>query len=129
MDNLMPDLKRLRLLRATVAAKEPDQIVMEQWKCDTSACALGWASLDPTFNKEGLTLEWGPNYWGEPAWIPTYAGSTMYDAGARFFGITESEAQQLFDPLTDEEFELELSDKEAFLIRLDNLLEKHNAND
>jgi hypothetical protein len=127
MDALMPDLKRLQRLREIVAAKEPDQVNMEQWKCGTTACALGWASLDPTFNKEGLNLELGPNYWGETAWIPTYNGSTMYDAGARFFDLFLDEAQELFDPVTEDEWELYPSDKQAFLIRLDNLLEKYDA--
>jgi hypothetical protein len=58
--------------------------------CNTAACALGSACLYKPFMKEGLKLD-GNN-------LPTYKRHEEFDAGAKFFGITDSESNYLFSP-------------------------------
>lgn len=69
----------------------------EQHSCGTIACALGSAALYPPFIKAGLKirklkLEMGGGW----------AGNVMYKgyqgdwAGAKFFGISQDEAEDLF---------------------------------
>lgn len=59
--------------------------------CSTASCALGSASLLPWFRRRGLVPE-----------IEQYSVRFKYyydfEAGAKFFGITEDESYYLFDP-------------------------------
>ena len=62
-------------------------------RCDTAACALGSAALDPWHNAQGLRF---PKKGG---WAPYYGGSTDgVEAGRRFYGITYGESEWLFIP-------------------------------
>ena len=62
--------------------------------CDTAACALGMAALDPELQEEGLTVSvWGGN---ANALIPSYGELTEWCAGAAFFGISDMAAEALF---------------------------------
>jgi len=57
--------------------------------CRSAACALGSAALHPHFMAQGLELR---EYW------PYYEGKDGYNAGAAFFGLTDYESEQLFNP-------------------------------
>lgn len=61
--------------------------------CDTTACALGWAALDPQFNREGLVPL---IHNGEL--IPHFkdTGGEGVHAAAKFFDITVADALRLF---------------------------------
>lgn len=61
--------------------------------CDTTACALGWAALDPQFNREGLVplICDGDLI---PHFIDT--GGQGAHAAAKFFDITDTDALRLF---------------------------------
>lgn len=63
--------------------------------CGTAACALGSAAIHPPFIRQGLRMrvERGDNE-GEPY----YLGKSGYEAGEKFFGITDEEAQKIFSP-------------------------------
>ncbi len=73
--------------------------------CGTSACALGWAGTIPEFRKRGLRLEineedptqadvtFRPE--GEDYSVNSYKN---LHAGAIFFGISNEEADTLFNP-------------------------------
>lgn len=67
-----------------------------------SACALGWASLDITFRKQGLTPSYVRYEDGKTRFrIPIYQdGSSGYIAAERFFGLSENWARYIFDPTT-----------------------------
>lgn len=69
-------------------------------KCGFAGCALGWASIDPTFNDAGLNL--GGRDEDEPAIFHVEWGKEIlaFDAGEYFFEISESESYFLFDPDT-----------------------------
>lgn len=123
----MPNLERLRHLRALVADKDDDQISMDQWTCDTQACALGWAALDPVFNAAGLNLKVGLNNWDEQEMVPSFNGFTCYVAAEDFFDLSVDEVFNLFDPINDSEFGNfpSWTEKAIFLERLDNLLESY----
>lgn len=59
-------------------------------KCGTAACALGWACIIPEFAEAGLRFSDGPHK------IPIYRDLSNYAAGAKFFGITEGQSENLF---------------------------------
>jgi hypothetical protein len=66
--------------------------------CGTQACALGWAALDPGFQKEGLRAEWSDTPEGGRLYLiisDTY-GRIEERAGAAFFGLSMQEAYDLF---------------------------------
>src|SRR6185369_6099676 len=72
--------------------------------CNTSACALGWATAIPEFAKAGLALrvnEIGSGF-------PTYKGEIDY--GERFFGMTDEESDFCFGNL---DYNVLLDRKEA----------------
>lgn len=58
--------------------------------CGTTACAGGYAAMDPTFNKQGLSLH--PHYDS-----PRYGGHDGFWALEDFFGLNEEEVNYLFD--------------------------------
>ena len=62
-------------------------------QCGTAACALGWATRDPEFRKQGLTFD--PDVC-TPLYIDGEHHWRWEDAGAAFFGITSAQAEYLF---------------------------------
>jgi len=89
--------------------------------CGTIACAGGWLTLHPKFRELGLGVDSYdfPNRFNN---FPTFNGETHNKALARFFGITESDADDLFRQRT--RYEREGTDKELFLRRLRSFLAK-----
>lgn len=67
--------------------------------CGTSACALGYAAMHPAFRRAGLRLVankgWNAD---EQPFIPMVDALRAENAGAKFFGIDEEEADDLFLP-------------------------------
>lgn len=69
--------------------------------CQTSACALGHAALDPKFQKLGLgiTMDFEVNSPRDRRGSVTYRNyGSAIDVGGAFFGIDEYEARELFMP-------------------------------
>lgn len=64
---------------------------LEQFRCDTAACALGSAALDPWHIARGLHF---PRY----ETSPVYRSKAGDEAGAAFYHITEGESLWLFMP-------------------------------
>lgn len=64
---------------------------LEQFRCDTAACALGSAALDPWHIARGLHF---PRYDNSPV----YLGRAGDEAGAAFYHITLAESLWLFMP-------------------------------
>lgn len=64
-------------------------------KCNTTACALGWAATLPENKKVGLKLRYATG-----AINVSYKGHYSYSAGEHCFGISEQESFWLFDPKT-----------------------------
>ncbi len=62
-------------------------------RCATAVCALGTACLVPEFKERGLALQWEG-----AGLIPVFEGEIMFEAGAKFFGISNDESLYLFDP-------------------------------
>lgn len=59
--------------------------------CGTAACALGWATMIPSFRRAGLHL----GRYGEPVITD---GEHPLDAAETLFGINQYEADSLFIP-------------------------------
>ena len=74
--------------------------VGDDWKgaqnlsCGTQACALGWAATMPTFRRLGLYLK----QTGYPA-LKGDTRSDAFEAAAKLFGISISDAYALFSPM------------------------------
>lgn len=68
--------------------------------CQTHACALGLAALDPDFKKDGLDYRFVPasRDYAFGMMVPTFEGEEGMHAGARFFGISYSDSRYLFEP-------------------------------
>ena len=61
-------------------------------ECGTSACALGWAALDPEFNKKGLNTFSS----GGGGMIPFYKCHVGLIAAREFFNLTNNECNFVF---------------------------------
>ena len=77
--------------------------------CGTSACALGWAGLNPKFNSLGLVSRWETEYNADETKLEssltiTCRGHEGFSAGAVFFGLAHGAAEHLFDPDEYEDF-------------------------
>jgi len=59
--------------------------------CGSAACALGSACLYKPFTKFGLKIP-------KSGWDPEYLTYSGYEAGAKFFGLTNAESIWLFNP-------------------------------
>lgn len=64
--------------------------------CDFSACALGWASLDVSFQKAGLK----PSQTGVPIYQTEEKVYEGYDAAQHFFDLDEKMTYFLFCPVS-----------------------------
>lgn len=62
-------------------------------KCGTVCCAVGWACVDPDFNKQGLNWERHREF---GLGVPHFDGRTAWHAVNAFFGITNHQAEYLF---------------------------------
>lgn len=83
--------------------------------CGSAACALGSAAIYPPFIKQGLHLKEDEisvkiNYDRKVpeleyyfSFVPSYKRETHKYAGAKFFGITDNEADNLFMTINYEE--------------------------
>ena len=56
------------------------------WGCGTTACAVGWAGLDPWFRRRGLKVSANNN------WIE-FRESSNVEAANKFFGLDEDEEE------------------------------------
>lgn len=64
--------------------------------CDTTACALGWATMIPSLRRAGLVLKKYTFSEGGYVGLRHDTRSVSLDAAAEVFGISEEEAHQLF---------------------------------
>jgi hypothetical protein len=73
---------------------------MDRWMCGTSACAIGHAAQDPTFNAEGFRMKTSNVLKTMPFNEPAYDDGTNHYEGMpavlKFFDATPAEAHYLF---------------------------------
>lgn len=67
--------------------------------CATKACALGWATAIPEFNRAGLELR---AYVGNDSAMVCFGDETGFEAGSKFFDLTEDQAGYLFGRGSDD---------------------------
>lgn len=65
---------------------------ISEYKCGTSACAVGWATLDPWFNEKGLQSAYSQS----DIYLIKFDGLYDWRAIEEFFGLDEDEAEDLF---------------------------------
>jgi len=86
----MTSKQRLRVLAKYLlsGAVDEERFDMSSWP----SCAIGEASRVPSLQKEGLEIT-GDDWSG---YQPEYNGYSSFEACARFFGITQSQAKDVF---------------------------------
>lgn len=111
------NILRLRTLRDWISQVEPDRFDMGIWwsdkeeywdadhevmlrtydeaygDCGTAGCLIGHACSIPEFREAGLSMV--ATTFG---YQPNYQGWTDFDAAGRFFGLTYTQAHNLFSP-------------------------------
>ncbi len=97
--------------------------------CGTHACALGLAAISGVFKDDGLSFR----VWTERPddsvgmLIPTFGTLQEYEAGAAFLGITQQDANVLFDNNYYPYEKTRGADAELEVVkRLEYLLEHHS---
>ena len=72
--------------------------LQELHSCGTSACAIGYAAMDPWFNRRGLKFKRGSGLGG--SWIGeatlSYKDFGEFHSVLQFFGLSFKDAEQLF---------------------------------
>ena len=86
--------ERLNHLITILENVAPARFDLNEWKCGTTACAIGHACLDPELNRQGLYLERVAGDWG--AWTPSYGDSRSWGAVQAFFDLNFSNTLHLF---------------------------------
>lgn len=99
--------ERLKEFKKYLKSIDKEKFNMSTWNepkednlCGTSACALGWACVNPKFNKEGLKfkLHNGSKIWAYPVFKTKGKVFEQVEAGSKFFGIPKEVANSLFLP-------------------------------
>lgn len=85
-------LKRLLKLADRLYTVPNRKFDLGCWECDTTACAVGYACMMPSFKKAGLKLVGS---------VPTYKGLDGFQAAAEFFGLTYADTSALFSPISN----------------------------
>ncbi|MCY1358659.1 hypothetical protein D9M69_452010 [compost metagenome] len=88
------NVERLERLCGLLKRVKPEGFDLSGWgwstaTCGTVACAVGWATQDPWFRREGLRSEAGYFY-------PIFEGEADWDAVELFFELSSEEAEHLF---------------------------------
>jgi hypothetical protein len=125
--NLSTGLGRLKQLRDDLAElqtmqSKPIRFSMSRWYddrrvCGTTACAVGYCSMQSWAKKEGLTLIDGMYGTLSPMMVPAYDGEKGFSAVSNFFEIEEHYAYYLFD-----DGEYEQDDHEEFVPGIEDVL-------
>lgn len=120
-------LERLCTILDDVDAKHFDLTNWASPRCGTTACAVGWAALDPGFREEGFhlvaikTRVWSSEQiffepsqlsdvkagllWDSFGGAPCFEDKKNWDAVRAFFGVTQPQARWLFLPSSYSEVE------------------------
>lgn len=88
------DTESMELFDKLMDTQPEDRYKTVLHTCGTSACAIGYALLDPWFNAQGFK----PDRIG-PAWVgPMFQELTQWPAVLRFFQLNDLQAHHLFSP-------------------------------
>lgn len=127
---------RLQRLAHILNDLTAEQVQLDRWhnRCGSTACALGWACMDPEFNKAGLSL----SRFGAPYFDNGVEGASDDDrhlysfaAGAAFFGLGEGDGDvlfglRLFSPYDDDAAE-GIDDRDLAIYRVRRLFEDNGV--
>lgn len=83
-------LEQMVVMLRNLPPEKCENFDLTDWNCGTSACAVGWACLDPVFIQQGLvfdSLRITPEFMGNDGWYAVKA----------FFGIEFDQGRHLFD--------------------------------
>jgi hypothetical protein len=83
-------LQQMVVMLRGLPPEKRENFDMEDWNCGTTACAVGWACLDPVFIEQGLHLDY-------LRIAPQFEGGNGWYAVKHFFGVTFEQARYLFD--------------------------------
>jgi hypothetical protein len=83
-------LQQMVTMLRNLPEEKRENFDLTDWNCGTSACAVGWACLDPVFIEQGLTFD-------RLRIAPEFMGSDGWHAVKAFFDIGFGQARDLFD--------------------------------
>lgn len=66
---------------------DPATFDIREWRCGSTACAIGWACYDEVLKREGLHMDVD---------TPMYKDDISWDAVMKFFDIGYNKAVELF---------------------------------
>lgn len=91
-------MNKERLLRLAdhLDAIDPIKFDLTDWRCGTTACAIGHACDIPEFKEAGLKLA-GVSYDSYPYADPCFLRECGWDAVVSFFDINYDDAEYLFE--------------------------------
>jgi hypothetical protein len=121
------NIERLKRLRQLLDEVETPRFDMELWgnetPCGTTCCALGLAACDLEFKEQGLQAGWyscGPRL---RRMFPQFGDATGFEAGEKFFDITEAQSEYLFSPEAYEDGEDRKVMPQEVIEHIDELLD------
>lgn len=122
--------ERLEHAYAIIDGIPEDRIDLHAWTqregeslgCGTICCAAGWLARHPDNIRAGFSMR-PCQFAGDKT--PTFAGSTGYEAIMKFYGLTQTQAFALFGTRYMPPHKAELSDKQLWLLRIRNFLERN----
>lgn len=84
-------MNRERLQQMVTMLRElPEETFnLDAWTCGTSACAVGWACVNPVFTEQGLKRR--------HTGAPEFMGLSSWDAVEAFFELKMHQSSYLFD--------------------------------
>lgn len=95
----------------------------ESLACGTICCAAGWLARHPDNIAAGFKMKRSKMF-GNGA-TPSFSGTFGYEAVGKFFGLSSSQAFSLFGTRYLPPHKAELSDKQLWLLRIRNFLERN----
>ena len=84
----------MQVVRVLEELRRPKRFDLGTWgECSTTACAIGWAGLDPWFRRRGFRTE---KYYDGTMYPMTKRTCSPFDAVSQFFEIRLNEVGFLF---------------------------------
>lgn len=94
------NIERLQHLIQILENVPAEKFDLSKWKCGTTACAIGWACSDPSFNEQGLRMTHFSHLGEHTLYCPILRFGNRkeegWDAVTQFFDITREQADYLF---------------------------------
>jgi hypothetical protein len=86
-------LEQMVMMLRALPPEKREEFSLSDWKCETTACAVGHACLDPVFQEQGLVFS---TTWA----TPTFGRHESWAAVENFFDLNIKQSEWLFSDWT-----------------------------